>query len=524
MALSTVDYTLTFNLTTTPKQFDFEDTTDYAGQSINSNNVTLNLIVTDPSSFVIFSGNVTPETATANLCQIPLDTNGNPLQGTYTINATYTVAATTLDPSYDVTSNKSIVYEYSSPTVVLDMEVDCITPELTSTDNTPYTYKTITPTITRVHEIHYPPSLNVADVTGTGQTLSTNTFYTLSNSPLPYSSSLTSTLTYNLTNGFYIEDEIEGSGYINVTCDGQICDLYCCIKAQYNRWNNSKNNAIESAKELQKLHQMIALSSLVGYALQCSMSADVSSMVTQILEIGNCEPGCGCDDTPQLVTGLGVGGGTVIVEAGSGITVTSATNGNQTTYTVSLQSSLLSKLNSLKNTVVSAGSGISVSSKTVGDTITYTVTSTGTDTNILTMIYDVSLALGQVPTITLESYKKYGTLFNIPTNGTLVNDNNGSGAAFQEAINSFTFSGFLYAGSGNFYPMTEILYAPLNDPTGNPTPLPVATSQRAIDLNIYDYSTDTFSMRFVDKSGNPVQGYDLNWNYDKFKIIIKIIA
>lgn len=525
MALTTVTNTLTFNLTTTPKRFDYSDTTDYAGQGINTSNVTVNVSITDPTGFTIFNGTVTTGVATNNICQIPLDTNSNPVQGTYTITATHTVDATTLDPSYDVSLEKSIIYTYSNPTVDLDMSVNCITPLLSSVDNTSYTYGAITPTITRSHSIHYPPSLGIADVTGTGMTLSTSTFYTQTTTPLPYSSSITSTLSYNLTNGFYISNSVTGSGYINVTCDGQVCDLYCCLKTQYNRWVNNVNNGTVAAIELAKFGKMINITSMIGFALQCSISNNVSDMVAQVLELGNCEAGCGCgDDTPQLVTGLGTGGSAVIVEAGSGITVSSVTEGSTTTYTVSMDSALLSKLNALTNTVVAAGTGISVASVTVGDTTTYTITSTVTEPSILTAIYLIDLTQNAVPSISLVSYKKYGSTFNVPVSGTLVNDNNGSGAAFQEAINSFTFSSFLYAGSGNYYPVVEFLESYRLDPTGNPTPLPLATSLRDIDLQVYEIGVDDLKLRFVDKDGNPIQGYHLNYNYDKVKISINITA
>ena len=136
-------------------------------------------------------------------------------------------------------------------------------------------------------------------------------------------------------------------------------------------------NTIRATEELAKYSQMIDISGMLKIALDCSKEDHVSDYVAKILEIGNCDAGCSCGDgTPQLVTGLGVAGAEVIVEAGTGMTVVAVTGSGTTTYTVSLSSTNITLLANLNNTVIVDGSGISsvLVTTTVGGVTTNTYT------------------------------------------------------------------------------------------------------------------------------------------------------
>ena len=180
MALTTVDYSSYFNYKLATKQITFTDKTDFAPQGTVAANVTVVAKITAPVSGVIYNNtnhgvpDIDCGTSLDSLITIPLplDINNYPEQGVYEIELTY---QDLVIPS-TVVETRTFNLNYTSPTVDLTMEVDCVTPVLTATDSTSYTQNTIDPTVTRAMEINYPLSLNVASVTGSANVLTTRNF------------------------------------------------------------------------------------------------------------------------------------------------------------------------------------------------------------------------------------------------------------------------------------------------------------------------------------------------------------
>jgi hypothetical protein len=522
MALTTIDFNTTFNYVPATKVFSFVDTVDYSGQSVAIANATGVIKVVAPSGTTIYnntnhgSPDIDPSVSRTNTTTVPLplDSNGDVMQGLYQVTYTVRIVDNTLASSYDVALTKSITIAYESPTVDLDMEVDCVTPILSSVDNTSYTQNLITPTITRVHKIYYPASIALSPISGTGATVSTSTFYVVNNQALQYSSTLTSTLSYSLGSGFYISDEVAGNGYLDVLCDSSLCDIYCGLRSQYNRWVNAKGNIPVQAEEQRKLNLMMDLASLAKIAIDCGKNTQVTEYITAIKTIGNFDGGCGCSDgTPTLVTGLG-SAGTIVVQAGNGTTVTSATGGNTTTYTVSLEASLLTKLNNAYNTVVSAGSGISIAVATATDgTKTYTVTNTQLQPNSLDQIFSITLASGSLPVIASESSLVTGTTLKAST---LAADNDGSVSDWQVNNSFFTINDFFSSSASAYYPDVEIIYS-------LKTGFSLTPYARPYNVDIVSYSATEFKMRFVDTTtGQVVSGATVDAAYSTIKLKIKI--
>tara|TARA_R110000803_G_scaffold16197_6_gene44480 strand:+ start:524 stop:2125 length:1602 start_codon:yes stop_codon:yes gene_type:complete len=533
MALTTVDYNSYFNYALPTKQITFTDKTNFVSQGTLAANVTAVAKVTAPASGVIY--NNTNHAAPDIDCGVSLDSiiviplpidiaTGFPEQGLYTIELEYVdsvVPATIVD-------TRTFTLEYSRPTVDISMTADCITPLLAAIDDSSYTSGIVDPTITRAFSIHYPPSLALADVTGTAGTLSTQTFYTVADQTVEHSSSLISDLSYLFDAGdsMYVIDQVKGSEVISVACDGDICDIYCCIRSQYLRWQDAKGtNATIAILELEKFVQITSIAEMVGEALRCNKSAHISDYVAQILLIANCDAGCSCTDgTPTLVTGLAVNGDTIIVAAGTGLTVLPTSGGGTTTYTVSLSSTNITKLANLRNTAIVDGSGITSTlvTTTIGGVTTNTYTITAIDTIVESMFVRVKIAFNAstVPTITIVDQKKYGTTFQAvnQTGGTefVLNNNIGSFADWTNNFTSFTIGNF-FSSAADYYPSIKLVNI-IKPIAGTEVSWP-----NDFVIDITSMSANDFEVRFSDTAGGPTNGISSS-RYTSIELIIKIQA
>lgn len=522
MSLSTIDFNTTFNYVPATKVFKFEDTVDYSGQSVAIANATGVIKVVSPAGTTIYnntnhnSPDIDPDVSRINTTTIPLPLmgDGSVMQGLYSVTYTVRVVDTTLATSYDVAKTKTFTLSYSSPEVDLDMEANCTTPLLSSTDNTSYTQNFVNPTITRVHKIYYPASLGISPVSGTGATVSTSTIYVVSNQALQYSSDITSTLSYDYGSGWYVSDEVSGNGYIDVLCDNSLCDIYCALRAQYNRWQSVKGTSMREQEEKSKFEVMVSLAHLTSVAIDCGKNSQATEYINQIKSIGNFDD-CSCSDgtTPTLVTGLG-SAGTVTVAAGSGVSVATATGGGTTTYTVSLDAATLDIINNAYNTVVAGGTGISVAVVTAADgTKTYTITNTQTAPDSLNQIFDIRFASGSLPSINTDSSTTTGTAYQAAT---LAADNNGSSADWQVNNAFFTVSAFFSGSNVAFYPEVDVNYTLKTSFSLNPYSRPYV-------MEIVNYDSTTFTIRFTDRiTGQVVTGSAVEAAYTRIKLQIKL--
>lgn len=530
MALTTTDFSTYFKYDEATKQVTFTDFTDYAGQSVATADVKV-LIKCETAGGGIFYNNAniaTPDIApsvsldSAIVIPLPLDSGSLPLQDDYTFTFNSYVSGV-----LTVTKVKNFTLEYVSPTVVIDMEVDCITPLLSATDETSYTVNGVNPTITRDFKIHYPPSTPTADVTGTGITISTGTFYTVANSTIEHSSSLTSTLEYDFTDEFYVTDEVTGSEVIQVACTGDLCDIYCCIRSQWNRYMAFKgNNDVLATRELAIFYQITALAQMVGMALKCGKSTQISDYVTEILDLANCDAGCSCTDgTPQLVTGLGVNGSSITVAAGTGVSVSLA--GSE--YTVSLSSANVAKLAATYNTVVAAGTNITSvtsSSSTVSNVTTTTYTVNAKDTVVESLFAKVTIAFssGSLPVYTIDYIDKYGTVFTDTVTDALgilpfieyVNVSNATD--WQSKYVGLKFQNFFSGASADYYPEVHYVQERVIGAKASQS----ATKRFLSD--IYSIGTSEFYVRFITPTLSAAIGSDVDRNLSQVTLIIKIHA
>ncbi len=528
MALTTITNEITFRFGESPKDISLTDTSDYAGQGVALADVDgiIKAVGPDGNTFYNNTDYGDPDVdadvslTSSKLIALPLDSSGVPLQGNYEI--TYSVQDSSTATIVVLTKNFTL--NYTTPEADIDMSVDCVKPELTSTDNTNYVVGGVTPTsITRDHDIQYPPSVSTPDVDGVSKTVSTSVFFTLSDGVgLQHSSSLTATTSYTYSNGFFITDTVTGNGYINVSCDAELCDVYCCLRAQYNRWQDATGTT-EQQVEMKKFFEVMSIAELIEIALRCGKGGDVSKYVTELRDIANCQPGCGCGDgEPVLVTGLGGGSGSVVVASGGApVVVTSLTVGSVTTYTVSLDPSFVSKVSASYNTVVAAGAGMSVAVATVGDTKTYTVTNTLSDVNMLTFSVSIDLTgVTPIPVMTAGDATRYGTAFDDGTGLTLSNKYAvASDWLFKN--NTFIVDDIWDAMGGLSYKTVGLEITEVIDAKGitASTDYPIGLLAEYIDL-----TSTTLSFRFTDSNLSPVTGSNLQTKYSNIKVQITLIA
>jgi len=534
MALTTVDYNSYFNYKLATKQLTLTDKSDFVDQGTVAANVTVVAKITAPITGVFYNNtnhslpDIDCGTSLNSIIEIalPLDAGGIPEQGEYTIELTYVdsvVPATIVD-------TRTFTLNYTAPTVDLTMEVDCNKPLLTSTDSTGYTQNTIDPTITRAMQINYPLSLNVASVTGTANVITTRNIYTVANQTVEHSSSLVANLSYlfDVANSMYVIDEISGSSFIEVACDGDMCDIYCCIRSQYLRWQDSKGtNTQLSNIELGKYVQIMSIAGMIDTASRCSKSSDISEYVAEILKIADCDSGCGCaDGEPQLVTGLGVNGDEVIVAQGTGMTVTSTSGGGTTTYTVNLSATNVTKLANMTNSVVAPGTGASVSSSSaiVGGIQTYTYVVSATDTVVESLFARVKFTFNTstVPTISITNQNNYGSsLIAVNQAGTgtdFITNNNVS--TFLDWTGSYTDFDIANFGTPSTTYFPEVLIVNGVHVTKGAS----TTWQNDLKMDIVEMSSNTFAIRFSDSLGNPINGLYLQNKYSELELIFKIQA
>ena len=534
MALTTVDYNSYFNYKLSTTQLTFTDKTDFPAQGTAAANVTVVAKVTAPVTGVFYNNinHLAPDidcgVSLDSIIEIPLplDAGGLPEQGLYTIELTYVdsvVPATIVD-------TRTFTLNYTTPTVDISMTVDCITPLMTATDVTGYTQNTIDPTITRAFEINYPLSLQLPPVTGTANVLTTKNFYTIADQTVEHSSSLTSDLSYlfDVGDSMYVIDQISGSEFIQVACSGDLCDIYCCFKSQYQRWQDAKGiNTQQANIELGKFVQIMAIAELVEIALRCSKNSDITAYTAEILEIAGCTSGCGCSDgEPQLVTGLGVSGNEVIVAAGTGVAVSSVSGGGTTTYTVSLSSDNITKLANMTNSIVTSGTNATVnsSSATVGGITTYTYVVNATDTVVESLFVRALFTFNAsaVPTLSIVKQNNYGATFtavNQSGSGSdfITNNNVVSFADWTTSYTDFDIANFGFSAA-DYFPEVQVANAILST-KGSPT-----SWINMLKVDVVEMSATTFQIRFSDMNGSPVNGQLLQDKYLTLELIFKIQA
>lgn len=219
----------------------------------------------------------------------------------------------------DYQNSNSLQYSITEPTVSINLQADCRTSQLTSTDASNYqalidnTYYNPTST-TRVHSITPPsgsgftPPADTADqVRVLGSNIWTNIWTTV----------ITSTLTYYVeywdsTPWYIVVIEISGSDNIDVQCSDCACNLFNCIVNLYNKWVTLSNyNTVRAAEVKEALDEIELNFMLYNMASRCGEDPTTyCNAIAAILSSENCT--CSSTDpaSVEVIPWASAGGGT----------------------------------------------------------------------------------------------------------------------------------------------------------------------------------------------------------------------
>lgn len=340
--------------------FIFTDVNPYGAEGIALADVEGIITVTAPDGTVWHQGvytapDIVPNVSLTNTTiVIPTDASGDIQVGTYTIVYEITVSGAVQPGVY----SKSYTIEYcdNQPVLEFDLEVDCLCGVITGTDATQYTTTDGTWTVnTRTL------TLRNASVFASPQTTTSSTSTVVVNSNI-----YLGTWTW----GMEVKVELVTATHtclvtlakqstFEVAC-GDVCNVYCCLKALNTRYTNAKNagDTYHANEYGVQLSRVSALLNMMQLAVDCGKNADANNLIAEIKTILNCTDDCGCGTEPRLLVPLcsSTGGVTYTFAAGAGLSVTNVA-GN---VTYSLSTANANILAAVYNTTVTAGTGITV--------------------------------------------------------------------------------------------------------------------------------------------------------------------
>lgn len=211
---------------------------------------------------------------------------------------------------------------------------------------------------TRINQIFYPSVLGLSPLNGYTNTVSTSTFYTGNQEFSNKGYWFYQFSNYSVT--FYLEKTLSKE----VTCDINLCEIYCCISKTLSNYLQYKGVNDVLANNYKNAY-ILACSYLVSLQTQikCGNSNNVDKVVAEIRSITNCTSDCNCSDTdgePVMIQGVGGGANVDVVSGSNGLVVTPTVSGNTTTFTLTLDSAITSALANIVDVQLTDSSTIAV--------------------------------------------------------------------------------------------------------------------------------------------------------------------
>lgn len=247
------------------------------------------------------------------------DSDGEYLQGDYVI--TYTNED---DPA--VNQTETFTVNYTAPTVVITPSIDYVCSSLTSTDSTSYSIAGgVLIDSTRTHTVSYPNATGLADVEDDTQIISISPIYS-GEFTTEISTDVTWTVNSGQSNQYSIGDVLTGTLSYEVDKEHTLCELRCCLKAAYDRWQNAKCNGNRRASQFEDdFIKVASISALAQNALNCGNTESISAYVAKAKDISDCDD-CNCNEGAgsQIVGLCGSVNQSNGLTAGDGITITLA--------------------------------------------------------------------------------------------------------------------------------------------------------------------------------------------------------
>jgi len=344
---------------------DKSSSTGYLTKVISPSGIVLyeNPVTSGSPDFVFSTGDTASTT-------IPIPTiNGGEVEcGTYQIYYSF------VDVDLNVTSIvKEIKYNYKSPTATLSTDYDCSKPLLVSKDTTNYLVGGVLPEIVRTHTLHYPSGTSDDSIIVSTEVLNTSVFYAENKDGARHRFELLSNLTYDFVDWCVI-DEIETFGLEDVFCHDALCTIYCYLKRKREEFDDLYHRNQTTANKFLFDYLLVAsLAQEAELAQDCGDYSAVKDILIKVKQVSKIHIPDVKTEGMFLVTGSGVSGDTFNVTNTPTISVTETELGGIRTYQFNVASTLVNKINSLKDVEVLAGANVNVTESIVGGKKTYTV-------------------------------------------------------------------------------------------------------------------------------------------------------
>jgi hypothetical protein len=258
-------FSVNFLLNNSPKDIAITDITDWTGSGVVSSDIEILLWVVAGNGVTIHknTGYDTDDYSSPDISAgggsktgiaLPVDDQGDVIEGTYYFY--YKAKDSVLSTEY--TTNKSYLYTYTKPTVVINLEYSCRESTLTSVDATDYDVNGVSPTMTRDHTITKPfgsgantpgTTADATRVIGGGSTSATRLWTRI------WVTAISTDVSYEMqtwggSTWITITDTITGSDSIDVSCSDCIGNMQTCLSALYDRWVTAKGNNKMEAQRL----------------------------------------------------------------------------------------------------------------------------------------------------------------------------------------------------------------------------------------------------------------------------------
>lgn len=275
-----------------------DSTTDhYKNAGYDTNSFTAQNFTIDAST--------TPNTVTTSTTEtigLPYNSNLEVVQGEYTID--YKIQATdTNGDTFVLEAQNEYNYLFDDPKPNLSVNVNCGVGTFTVEDKTQLVVDNESPSTTsRELKVTFPSDVSASPITTSNTSLVLTSFYTNTQQV-----DLSLTLNYVFTN-FDVQTKVTAHEDVEVNCDSNLCDLYCCLQKLYEKMEYARCKDRTDYNFLEeKYRRALYLASLIKNAESCAKNADINKYISDLKEITNCNGDCNCNgQTSQNITSTGV--------------------------------------------------------------------------------------------------------------------------------------------------------------------------------------------------------------------------
>tara|TARA_Y100001938_G_scaffold15738_1_gene19452 strand:- start:1425 stop:3062 length:1638 start_codon:yes stop_codon:yes gene_type:complete len=204
------------------------------------------------------------------------------------------------------TETYSFNYGFSLPAVSVGLTVTQNSSLITSTDSTNYSSSYTNDSLTRNHRIHPPAGATTATgvaipedaESGTASTINytgitTGSWRATVSSTGEWSDGSASDAT--TSSRHYVTGTPTGGSTTTVNSDLGLCDVYCCLKALNDRYEQAKCKNKDLAEEYKaKIEDVTRMVTLYVQAVTCGLTGDAECYINDIKTVSECGTECNC--------------------------------------------------------------------------------------------------------------------------------------------------------------------------------------------------------------------------------------